>query len=160
MRVNCNPPKPNAPLSPETAGAPATSNSAAVQAPTNPAEHGSPIQLKNILFLTDFSEPSETALPFATALEQAICSASCSPACKSEQARSSYGLYFHLLTNAYFGNSFLFMRLQMPGVFSCSLEIPETEPSHCPCARPAIAGTIRVPNLVTPGAKEGLLCDD
>ena len=26
-----------------------------------------PVQVKNILFLTDFSKPSEAALPFATA---------------------------------------------------------------------------------------------
>jgi len=34
----------------------------------NPAEPGARILLKNILFLTDFSEPSEAALPFAMAI--------------------------------------------------------------------------------------------
>jgi nucleotide-binding universal stress UspA family protein len=34
----------------------------------NPAQSGARILLKNILFLTDFSEPSEAALPFAMAI--------------------------------------------------------------------------------------------
>jgi hypothetical protein len=32
------------------------------------AEVGTRIALKNILYLTDFSEPSEAALPFATSV--------------------------------------------------------------------------------------------
>ncbi|HTQ87501.1 MAG TPA: universal stress protein [Candidatus Solibacter sp.] len=68
MPVDRIPINPSTSIDPETREAIADTNTVRVRKAMNPADPGSLIQLRNILFLTDFSEPSEAALPFAMAI--------------------------------------------------------------------------------------------